>query len=43
MMTNNICCYVDTKLKGQMTTWALTNPDIQNTVVVTNIEDASGN
>jgi len=43
MMTNNICCYVDTKLKGQMNTWYLTNPDIQNTVVVTNIEDASGN
>ncbi len=40
MMTNDICSYVDTSLLGQMTTWALTNKNITNTVHVDNIADA---
>ena len=32
MMTNDICSYVDTSLKGKMDTWTLNNPNILNKV-----------
>lgn len=32
LMTNNICSYVDTSLKGKMDTWALTNNEVHNVV-----------
>ena len=34
LMTNNICSYVDTSLKGQMNTWKLTNDEVHNVVHV---------
>lgn len=34
LMTNNICSYVDTSLQNKMTTWALNNNNIKNTVTV---------
>ena len=34
MMTNDICCYVDTSLLGEMKTWKLSNKNIKNSVVV---------
>ena len=40
MMTNDICSYVDTSLLGQMNTWTLSNPNIKNSVYVSNIADA---
>lgn len=33
MMTNNICCYIDTSLQGDLTNWHL-NHTVQNTVTV---------
>lgn len=36
LMTNNICSYIDTSLRGKMDTWTLNNTNIQNTVVVKN-------
>ena len=41
MMTNDICCYVDTSLLGQMNTWELSNKNIKNTVVVSGAIETS--
>lgn len=38
LMTNNICSYVDTTLKGKMDTWALANKDIKNVVYTKTME-----
>lgn len=43
MMTNDICCYVDTSLLGQMETWKLNNNSITNSVVVSGSVTTSGN
>lgn len=37
MLTNNICCYVDTSLKDQMTTWDFSHGLVEQTVKVTNL------
>lgn len=37
MMTNNICCYKDTALMGQMKTWDFSHGTIENSVVVSNL------
>ena len=42
MMTNDICCYVDTSLLGQMETWKLNNNSITNSVVVSGSVTTSG-
>lgn len=39
LMTNNICSYIDTSLKGKMDTWTLANPAVQNSVYVSNAAD----
>lgn len=41
MMTNNICCYVDTELKGDKSTWHLTTDyaNMYNPVKVVNLLD----
>lgn len=40
MLTNNICCYKDSSLMGQMTTWDFSHGIVENTVKVTNIAEA---
>lgn len=39
MFANNVCSYIDTSLKGNMTTWYLNNNNIKNVVYTTNDTD----
>ena len=42
MFANDICCYVDTSLAGEMDKWHFGAADVQNTVMVSNIASAAG-
>lgn len=37
MLTNNICCYIDSSLKDQMTTWDFSHGLVENTMKVTSM------